>query len=650
MQKRDDLRLNTKSVLASYATFKELYKSKKYKSPYQILSEFIRYVIASRHLPSFTSTKIQDLLTEEFGFHLPVAVIRTALRNIDEVGLEHQEYTLKQNDVDSNAYFLAAQQKSEDHRVSLMDALTKFIKLKDVVLDEGRLEQELIAFVLNEDGSEQYQKVIGEFILSNKDNPGITDALSTIQEGSILYTGLTYNISELGSLKTHLTLFLDTEILFDIAGLNGELYRILADDFLKLVDSANRGGKLITLRYFSDAAVDIDSYYRQAEKVLEGKGEVPLNHAMREIIKGCKDISDIADKKTDLYRKIQTDCGIREDDKKNYYGACDHPYNLEAETIQGFPYTDPANSEGFRFCSHINVLRKGEETTDFFSSKFLFVTETRRVLEISRAIAEQRRNTATGEIYCGYAVSLSRITNLLWYKMNRGFGSADFPQNLDAVIKARIILSGYISQGVKITYEEIKEKYKKGELSQEQAAAYIVTLKGKSALPEELDSDNVEDNLDFSEEYFKRFAETISLNEQHLKDKDDAIKVLSGSVRDLEEKLSQANEDNQQKNQQIDDLTERIKALESREAEKVYRKKVIVSRMILACSFAWKILLIIGAVWLTWYTCKIFNADFGTWLSIVIGLIGIAGLFFNFFSRDITKHKERCEKARNKKL
>ena len=75
----------SKTIMASYATFKELYNSKRFHSPYQILSEFIRSIISSESLYSFTSTDIQSRLKDEFGFELPIAVICTALKNIKEV-------------------------------------------------------------------------------------------------------------------------------------------------------------------------------------------------------------------------------------------------------------------------------------------------------------------------------------------------------------------------------------------------------------------------------------------------------------------------------------------------------------------------------------------------------------------------------------
>lgn len=125
--------------------------------------------------------------------------------------------------------------------------------------------------MLDEDGDPQCQQVIGEFVLANENNKSTTDTISAIREGSILYSGLAFNISEFGSLSQPLTLFLDTEILFDIAGLNGILFKTLADDFLKLVDDANRGGKVITLKFFSKVADDIDQFYGRAERIVSGR-------------------------------------------------------------------------------------------------------------------------------------------------------------------------------------------------------------------------------------------------------------------------------------------------------------------------------------------------------------------------------------------
>lgn len=630
------------SILASYATFKELYKSQKYTSPYQILSEFIQYIIASKHLYNFSSTDIQGYLHDEFGFNPPIAVIRTALKGIIGLNCDHQVYTVDPKNRINNADFTVAQKKSEEYKQNLINALIDFAKLKEILVDKEIIEKELYAFVLDEGGDKTYQQFIGEFVLYNKDNTGITKAISTIQEGGILYAGLTYNISELGSLNKPITMFLDTEILFDIAGLNGTLYKTLADDFLKLVDSANRGAQVIKLCFFSEVANDINHYFGTAERVIEGKGEVVLNHAMKEIIKGCKDVSDVVEKKVNFYRMLHIEHGIKEFEQKDFYSNSNEEYNLEQIELPGFPASVPANYEALRFCSHINVLRKGKKSSDIFLSKYLCVTDTRKVLDISRVLIDRERNATTGERPCGFAASLYYITNILWYKLNRGFGSADFPHNLNAVIKARILLSGYISQEITSTYSELKQRSDNGELSKEQAAACIVALKEKNILPESLTADNIEDTLDFSEEYFSRFAETISQNARLIKERDNTISELSVDVKKLKEQLTKANEANEKKQQQIDSLAEKIKAIEKRDADVEKRRTIFKSSILLAWGILWKLLIVAGVVLLTKYICEIFNKNFESWLSIILGIAGLIGSGIVIVKKDIKKHKDRC--------
>lgn len=612
----------SKSIMASYATFKELYKSQKYNSPYQILSEFIKYIIVSKSLYNFTSTDIQGHLNSEFGFNPPIAVIRTAMRSISEVTRDHQTY--RTSYLQGNTAFQAYRQQAEEKSKSITDALVKYAEEKNAVnLDKNRLSQELIAFVLDEEGDPQYQQVIGSFVLANATNAGITTAISAIREGSILYSGLAFNISEFGSINQQITLFLDTEILFDIAGLNGVLFKTLSDDFLNLVDAANRGGKVITLKFFSKVEDDIEQFYGRAERIVAGHGEINFTQAMKDIVDGCKDVSDVSDKKVELFRKLHVEHGIRKDEKANYYTDSDNAYNLEGLRLPDFSDTDAQSAEGYMFCSHINKLRKGQQTTDYLLSKFLCITDTRRVLEISRAIAEHEKNSSSGERYCDYAVSLSYITNLLWYKLNRGFGSSEFPKNLDVVIKARTILSGYITQGITTTYKEIRTKAATGELTQEQAAARIVALKEKATLPEDLDADNIEEALNFTEEHFAQFEETLAQNRRLLIERDKTIEELTGNVKELQGQLSQANTKNDEKQKQIDRLTERVNAIEEQERAKLKKKKDRIALIKFLWSIIWKILIVVAVGFVIWRICRLLKVDFPTWLGVALSAGGI---------------------------
>ena len=631
----------SKSIMASYATFKELYNSREYHSPYQILSEFIKYIIVSKSLYNFTSTDIQGYLNDEFGFTLPIAVIRTAMRSIPDVSRNHQSY--RANGVQGNTAFQAYRQQSEEKSKGIIDALLRYADEKGVQdLRKDKLAQELIAFVLDEEGDSQYLQIIGQFILANENNRKVTDMISAIREGSILYSGLAFNISEFGSLKHPITLFLDTEILFDIAGLNGVLFKTLADDFLRLVNDANHGGKVITLKFFSKVEDDIDQFYGRAELIVSGRGEINFTQAMKDIVDGCQSISDVSVKKVELLRKLNTEYSIKKDEKENYYSASDNEYNLEGITLEAYPATEELNAEGFMFCSHINKLRKGHQTADYLASKYLCVSDTRRVLEISQAIAEVQRNEA-GERFCDYAISLSHITNLLWYKLNRGFGSSEFPKNLDVVIKARTILSSYITQGIAATYKDIRSKVATGKLTQEDAAAYIVALKEKTTLPENLNEDNIEDSLDFSEKHFVQFQETLAQNRRLLLERDKTIQELSGNVQELQGQLNNARAQDKEKQQQIDRLTDRVNAIESQEKARLKKKQDRELFLKFIWSNVWKLLIVVAVVFALWLVCNLFKIDFPTWLGVVLSAIGIVASGLFGFKKSWNKYQEQIK-------
>lgn len=634
------------SLLASYATFKELYNSRKYSSPYQILSEFIRFVIISKGLYCFTSTDIQAQLSNEFGFKPPIAVIRTATKSIDGLTLSRGNYNVDRNIIASDDDFKSMRQKSESNSSIIIDALIDYAQDHyggNNSFKKEKLSQELIAFVLDEEGDENYHKLIGEFVIANSNNEGIKNTLLDVREGSILYAGLSYNISEFGSLRNPITLYLDTEILFDMAGHNGEVFKILADDFLSLVDTANKGGRLITLKYFAEVKGDIDKFYGRAENIVDGCGGTILSPAMKAIVTGCEDISDVEERRTEFFRKLHIEHSIRSDNKTNYYTDSDNRYNLEAELQDRFPVSELANYEGLRFCSHINKLRHGEQATDLLDSKYVFVTDTRRVQEISSAFAEEQKNQTTGERYAEYAVSLSRITNLLWYKLNRGFGAKEFPRNLDVVIKARVVLTNYIKQGVASTYKVVKEKFDNGELTADQAARYIVALRDKPMLPEELQFDNIEEGLVFSEEYLNSVAEDVATSQRVVEEKNRLIAEKDEMIRELNTRLSNAKQDSIEKQAQIDSLTDDVNRLMQIEKGRERNNKVWIARAKLGWAILWKLVIIAAVILVLWWICKWFGLDFPTWLGIILSAAGLIGLGIAVVRKDLIKYKERIE-------
>ena len=231
MKKADNI-----SILASFATLKTLNDGKRYGSAYQLLSEFIHYVIYTKKLFSFSAYEMKNWLYNIFGFEIPEAVVKRATRTLPYISKDNGIYTVKQEKLISDKTLEEARKEETEKNSVILKTLKQFIAEKepDININEEELIQDLVAFLV--DGSTktsgQYFNLISEFIIKNENNILIQESLNKIKEGSILYIGITYNINETGSFKKQLTLYLDTEILFSLAGYNGEIYKTLAQDFM----------------------------------------------------------------------------------------------------------------------------------------------------------------------------------------------------------------------------------------------------------------------------------------------------------------------------------------------------------------------------------------------------------------------------------
>ena len=69
---------DNKNALASYVTFRQLFKSNT-NEIFSIITKFIEYIIVQRNWQSFRAEEIQKALKDEFEFDFPEAVIKTCL-------------------------------------------------------------------------------------------------------------------------------------------------------------------------------------------------------------------------------------------------------------------------------------------------------------------------------------------------------------------------------------------------------------------------------------------------------------------------------------------------------------------------------------------------------------------------------------------
>ena len=625
---------NPTSILASFSTMKSLVDAQQYKSPYQILAEFIQYIIIKSNLHSFTAIEMKNRLFEVFGFDIPEAVVRTTVRGLQFVKTENRIYYVNQIELKENSAFEEMKAVAEANNTDIIDLLIAFAQETDPssAIWADALTQEFIAYLLDDQQSTaagKYTDLIGQFILKNESDEKIQSALTAIREGSILYIGLNHNISETGSLRNPLMLFLGTEVLFSLYGYNGEIYKQLAQDLYDQIKAANVGTKRITLRYFSEVRKEIDDFFTSAELIVDGKQLLFDTVAMKAIINKVK--------KRDFFHVLQCSYGIMEDDRSSYYENTDDQYNLESLSV------DPQQYDSIKFISHINKLRKGRIYPYDLDAEYLIVTNSGITLRASREQVERVMKEQAVDSACDYAVSVERLTNILWYKLGNGLGRKEYPNNVNAVLKARMLLASKISQNISKLYMETRVQYRAGVITEDQLASRIITLRKKPITPEELTAETIEDSLDFSLEYLTRYEEEVNRNKEALQEKEHLLQVLSdqkdrvisekdGALAEKEQ-LIQAQQD---RNAELEaELAEYRRKDKEKEQKRINRKKIVH----LAFGIIWKLVVVALLVIIAAWICSKVNAAYTNAVGIVVGLIGAIPVVVSFLKSDLKKYK-----------
>lgn len=259
---------NTARIVASFSTIKSMVDAKEYKSPYMILAEFIQYIIVEKKLYSFTSSDIKKSLMELFGFELPEAVIKSSIKKIEFIDRDNGVYKTDTSKIRIDDNFKKIKNNSENEFVEIFEQLKLYIKERnaDMKIEIDLLTNEFISFLIDDNNGSntgKYMDLISEFILKSEKKSNIQKTLTAIREGSIIYIGLNYNINDVGNVSKSLTLYLATEVLFNLYGLNGEIHKQLAQDFFSQVRDINIKNNQIKLRYFLDVKKEIEDFFLQ---------------------------------------------------------------------------------------------------------------------------------------------------------------------------------------------------------------------------------------------------------------------------------------------------------------------------------------------------------------------------------------------------
>lgn len=590
-------------LLASLAVFRELYNSE--KDVYGIISVFLNDLIKLKKLYSFSLNQITNSLNDTFEFDIPEAVVRTALGRLSFIEKKQGDYLVTDITKINNQNIETKQKDIQSNNESIIESLYTFIETEKKsnlsVKEKEQVSHSFCSFLLDINNGDEFIEYITSYILENESNEDFKNQLNLIREGVILYSGIKYNnnLNDLGTWRTELTIFIDTEILFHLAGYNGELYQNLANDFFSYVREINLKAKkkLIKLKYFEDVKNDIEGFFTKAKYLLEGNEKPnPDVTAMVSILNGCERASDILEKKSDFYTLLKSK-SIEEDNFNDYFEVENHNYNIVSQDIID-KVSEELNKDAapfLRFLNYVSIRRKEANSNNFENIKYLLLTGNSTTLKVAW------NDLMKEDGFVPLASHLSFLTNKFWFKLNKGFGKSTLPKSFDIITKSQIILSKVLNDNVGEKFTELKSEYKNGKLTEEQAKARIIDLRNQVRKPEEIKNDTVKDVLNaITEDSLEKFVQEQShFKNKAQKQEIENIKLLDEleSKKDIEKQFLKAKEDHLKEKKTLKKTLERQKKPLDKKAKRKYKNLKTTLILIILGYYA----LLVGSIfYFTW--------------------------------------------------
>lgn len=543
---------NNKRRIASLALFRNLYNEGR-SDIMTILCEFAKSVIHSKHLTAFTPTQIKNELKDEYEFKIPEYVVETVIKKFC-----HKENSKYYPNEDSAPQKVNAQEieRIENSHEVVFSKLVSYVEEKTSNVlspdDKEKLFQSFCGFLIDETDV-KYGEYISSFIIETQNDPESSTLLKTIKEGVVLYTGIQYNdnINETGSWNDEFTIFVEQEILFHMAGYNGELYKQLFQDFFGLVQEINQKAhkQLVKVKYFDSVKIEIDKFFNIAERIVDGKDTLDCsNIAMTTIVQGCEYKTDVIAKKVAFYELLKKRT-ISEENGANYFKQ-NSKYNIYySDNLTGLSNDLPQRDIewSLQLLNYISMIRKGS-VSGFEQSRCILLTGNSTTM----AVAFHPLIKQNGDV--PLATTLDYITNRLWFKLNKGFGSNMYPKSFNIVTKAQIVLSTQIVGSVAHEYEKIKKEIAEKTKTEDVIIAELAELKSKVRKPEEVLDSNIDETL-----------ETISMadTERYLRE------------REMErQKAEQQKEENERLQKEIEKKNQEKAELETQKNNQIKQKEL----------------------------------------------------------------------------
>ncbi len=494
MQKID----SSKKSLASLAVFRVLYD--KDHDVFSVIKDFLSQIIHDKQLYSFTLKEITIFLNDTYDFSIPEAVVKTCLKRLQLsvkngcYAVDHKCFTINKEVISSQKVI----EKNNEEVISLLFEYVESVKKRTLSEDEKRILISSFARFLLEGSSHEHDEEISAFLITHNNNVDFKEKISTIREGVLLYEGIKYsnNLNNFKSLSSELTIFIETEILFHLAGFNGEVFQSLWSDFFGYVKEINRNSKSkkIHLRYFIETKNEIERFFNSAEEIVQKKKIIdPSKTAMLSIVNGCSSKSEVTTKKVAFFNQLDK-LKIKQDDNRDYFQNSNHDFNIiNSELLSKEEIND--NRDILKMLNKVSILRKNSCNESFENIGFILLSGNSNSIKL----AWNESIKSKGQV--PLATTLDFLISKFWFKLNKGFGLNNYPRSFDLITKAQIVLSNRLNNAVNTTYDDLKKQYENKEISDEMVEGCLVELRKDTRKPEEITNECLDDvlhNISFS--------------------------------------------------------------------------------------------------------------------------------------------------------
>ena len=543
------MKTNESNLLASVSILRNLCNNS--KDLYDVISAFIMHFFIEKKGAVLSLAEIRAGVCEKYNFQLPEGVFKASIKNrlkdyimmtpqgkyeqIKEFDDVKPLETNEIDDVNEVIKDLASYiEKKERHSISHSDLLEK-----------------LKAYLLGDNCEPSFSRMMSFYVLERKETK-IEETLNLIKQGFILYFGIKASpvIDQNLNWPCDLTIFLDTEILFDLAGYNGAICQSIVEELLKLIAELNANDRnnkqRIKLRYFKQTQAVIEHFFNEAKKRKSNLSSSVLSRpstAMNFILSNTNDVADVvsmmSDLKLELKKRNILECeGCREEffditqDEKVREEK--EKYLRLSEQIADESIYDYKIEQSIEMLNLINTLRNGKSDKGF--------EKTENILLTRKSLTKIFASVYKGESKdVPLATSISFLSNKFWFKLNKGFGGKNvFPLNANVLICAKQIISSQIDEKITEDYNRITVKYKNGDITKEQLAALYTTLRSHDTRPDDIDEQNIEGIKTYiSQDMLESYHQTEQKKNKLIKDGIEAKeKNKSAKKKIFEEKVS----------------------------------------------------------------------------------------------------------------